>query len=66
MYKFEHGLQNLTRLKVSDFGQTIRYIPLDTPDEGLVGRNPVIKVLKNHIVIESAGKNLFPLLKPGE
>ena len=49
----EGGLQNLTRLKVSDFGQTIRFIPLETPDEGLVGRNPVIKVLKNHIVIES-------------
>ena len=49
----EHGLQNLTRLKVSDFGQTIRYIPLETPDNGLVGNNPVIKVLRNHIVIES-------------
>jgi len=49
----EHALHNLTRLKVSDFGQTIRYIPLETPDEGLVGRNPVIKVLRNYIVIES-------------
>ena len=49
----EQGLHNPTRLKVSDFGQTIRYIPLDTPDEGLVGRNPVIKVLRNYIVIEA-------------
>ena len=39
----EHGLQNLTRLKTSDFGKTIRYIPLETTDDGLVGRNPVFK-----------------------
>jgi len=49
----ESGLDNLTRLKVSDFGQTVRYIPLETPDNGLVGRDPVITVLRSHIVIES-------------
>jgi len=49
----ERGLQNLTRLKASDFGKTIRFIPLETPDEGLVGRNPVIKVLRNYIIIET-------------
>ena len=55
----ESGLDNLTRLKVSDFGQTVRYIPLETPDNGLVGRYPVIKVLKNHIVIEAQQKCLL-------
>ena len=49
----ENGLQNLTRLKTSDLGKTIRYIPLETTDEGLVGRDPVIKVLRNHIVVEA-------------
>ena len=48
----EHGLKNLSRLKVSDLGKTIRYIPLETTDDGLVGRNPVVKVLKNYIVVE--------------
>ena len=48
----EHALQNLTRLRISDFGKTIRYIPLETTDEGLVGNNPTVKVLKDHIVIE--------------
>ena len=49
----ESGLENLIRLKVSDFGKAIRYIPLETKDEGLVGRNPSVKVLRNYIVIES-------------
>ena len=55
----EYGLENLTRLKVSDFGQTIRYIPLETHDDGLVGNNPVIKVLKNYIVVEAQRKCLL-------
>jgi len=49
----ENGLNNLTHFKVSDFGQSIRYIPLETSDDVLVGGNPVLKVLKNYIVIES-------------
>ncbi|MDR1225020.1 MAG: DUF4934 domain-containing protein [Tannerella sp.] len=48
----EQALQNVTRLKVSDFGKTVRYIPLETADSGLVGGNPVVKVLKRYIVIE--------------
>jgi hypothetical protein len=49
----ENGLQNLVRLKASDFGKTIRYIPLETTDDGLVGREPILKVLTHYIVIES-------------
>ena len=55
----EYGLQNLSRLKVSDFGKSIRYIPLETTDKGLVGRDPVLKVLKNYIVTESQNSCLL-------
>jgi len=53
----ERGMQKLTRLKVSDFGKTVRYVPLETTDKVLVGRNPVAKVLKNYIVVEDAQKS---------
>ena len=49
----ELSLKNLTRLKVSDFGKTIRFIPLETVENGLAGNNPVIKVSKNYIIIET-------------
>ena len=55
----EYGLQNLVTLKTSDFGRTIRYIPLETTDESLVGGSPVIKVLKDYIVVESQRKCLL-------
>jgi len=48
----EYGLKNLSRLKTSFFGKTIRYIQLETTDDCLVGRDPIVKVLKNYIVIE--------------
>ena len=48
----ENGMKNLSRLKVSDLGKIIRYIPLETPDDGLIGKNPVVKVLRNYIVVE--------------
>jgi hypothetical protein len=62
----ENGLNNLTHLKVSDFGRTVRYIPLETTDDGLVGRDPVIKVLKNHIVVEAQRKCLLFDKKDGK
>jgi hypothetical protein len=49
----ESGLQNITKLKVSDLGKTIRYIPLETTDDCLIGKDPIVKVLKNYIVIEA-------------
>ena len=48
----EGSLENITKLKVSDFGKTIRYIPLETTDDCLIGNDPIVKVLKNHIVVE--------------
>ena len=41
----EESMQNLIKLKVSDFGKTIRYIPLETTDDCLIGNKPVVKVL---------------------
>ncbi len=56
----ESALENLSDLKVSDLGKTIRYIPLETPNEGLIGKNPVIKVLKNYIVVEHKNQPHLP------
>lgn len=44
------NLEQLTVLKTSDFGKNIRYVALETTDESLVDGNPIIKVLKNHII----------------
>ena len=48
----EEGLQKITMLKTSDFGKSIRYVPLETTDDCLIGNNPIVKVLKNHIIVE--------------
>jgi hypothetical protein len=32
---------------ISRLSYTIRYIPLETPDDGLISKNPVVKVLKD-------------------
>jgi len=55
----ESGVENNVRLKTSDFGKTIRYIPLETTDNGLVGRSPIIKVLRDYIVIEAQNSCLL-------
>jgi len=48
----EESMQNITKLKASDFGKTIRYVPLETTDDCLIGNAPLVKVLKNYIVVE--------------
>ena len=48
----EYALQNLTQLKTSDLGKTVRYIPLETNDDCLIGDNPIVKVLKDYIIVE--------------
>ena len=55
----EYGMDHVTRLKTSDFGKKIRYVPLETTDNGLIGSNPIIKVLKDFIVVESQNKCLL-------
>ena len=62
----ESTIQNLSRLKVSDFGKTIRYVPLETTDDGLVGNNPVVKVSKKYIIIEAQRKCLLFDKKDGQ
>ncbi|MDR1408543.1 MAG: DUF4934 domain-containing protein [Tannerella sp.] len=49
----EGALENLTAFKVSDFGKTIRYVPLETTDDCLVGRDPNVKVLRDYIIVEA-------------
>lgn len=44
------AMEELTELKVSDFGQSVQYIPLETTDESLIGNNPDIIVLKDKII----------------
>jgi len=56
------GLNNLSRLMISDFGKTIRFIPLETHNDGLIGRNPVVKVLRDYIVVEYYPR---PSIDPG-
>lgn len=40
-----------TELKVSDLGQHVRYVPLETTDSCLVGNNPKIMVLEKQLVV---------------
>ena len=49
----ESSMQNVAKLKVSDFGNSIRYIPLETTDDCLIDDRAIVKVLKDYIVIES-------------
>ena len=53
----ERALQNPTRLKTSDLGKTVRYIPLETTDDCLIGDNPIVKVLKDYIIVEYTGRS---------
>jgi len=48
----ENGLKNLSVIKTSDLGKTVRYIPLETSDDCLIGKNAIVKVLKKYIVVE--------------
>lgn len=38
-------------LKLSDFGNTVRYVPLETNEVCLIGNNPHIALLEDKIVI---------------
>ncbi len=45
------GLQQPATLAMSDFGETVRYVPLETTDSCLIGNNPIVQVLQNHVVV---------------
>lgn len=52
------AMEDLTELKISDLGTRVRYVPLETNDSCLIGRNPEIKVLDKQILVKS-GDDLF-------
>ena len=56
------ALDRTVTFNVSDFGKTIRYIPLETTDDCLIGNNPQIKVLKDYIII-TANKSCYSFSK---
>ena len=47
------ALDQQTNLKVSDCFKKVRYVPLETTDSCLVGRNPVVLLLKDWILVKS-------------
>ncbi|MDR1380980.1 MAG: DUF4934 domain-containing protein [Tannerella sp.] len=55
----EGALENAAAFTVSDFGKTVRYVPLETTDDCLIGGDPKFKVLRNCIVVESQSCLLF-------
>ena len=52
------AMEQTTELKVSDLGTRVRYVPLETNDSCLIGRNPEIKVLDKQILVKS-GNDLY-------
>lgn len=49
----------MTALRTSDFGTAMRYIPLETTDDCLIGQYPTLKVLRNYIVVEADNRCLL-------
>lgn len=45
-------------LKITDLGEQIRYLPLETNDSCLIGNNPQIMVLEKQVLVMS-GNNLY-------
>lgn len=46
-----NGVEELTELKASDLGKTIRYVPLETTDSCLIGNNPRVRLLRDNILV---------------
>ena len=45
------AMENHVELKMSELGKSVRYIPLETNDSCLVGSNPRLLVLDNHLLV---------------
>ncbi|MBS7341632.1 MAG: DUF4934 domain-containing protein [Parabacteroides sp.] len=54
---------NLTKLKVSDYFQTVRYVPLETNDSVLVGDNPKLCVYKDLLIVSSPQEQCYAFSK---
>ena len=50
------AFENLTELKVSQLGKTVRYVPLETTDESLIGATAALHLLKDKILVVTEGK----------
>lgn len=54
------AISSPAELKASDYFDEIRYVPLETRDDCLVGSSPDIKLLDKYILITSANRQLNP------
>ena len=50
------AFENLTELKVSQLGKNVRYVPLETTDESLIGATAALYLLKDKILVVTEGK----------
>ena len=50
------AISSPAELKASDYFDEIRYVPLETRDDCLVGSSPDIKLLDKYILITSANR----------
>ena len=49
------AFENLTELKVSQLGKTVRYVPLETTDESLIGATAALHLLKDKVLVVTEG-----------
>lgn len=54
----EGAVAAMDGLRLSDLGDSVRYVPLETNDSCLIGRNPSVQVLDGYILVSSGG-NVF-------
>lgn len=52
----EKAYQHPTSLKASDYFKKIRYVPLETTDQGLVGSNPIVWICGDRLIVTSNQK----------
>ena len=56
MIDVSSAFENLTELKVSQLGKNVRYVPLETTVESLIGATAALHLLKVKILVVSEGK----------
>lgn len=47
------AFDQMTPISVSDLGKTVSYVPLETSDESLIGKNAYIRMLKDRLIVGS-------------
>ena len=56
MIDVSSAFENLTELKVSQLGKNVRYVPLETTDESLIGASAALYLLTDKILVVTEGK----------